>query len=76
MANFFSWLSINLEDIDILCVFIRKYRPELVKLAKDCDVEMVAALANGMLMSGFPIESFDTCQSTITEIGSCLNPQG
>lgn len=29
---------------------------------------MAAALAHGMLMSGFPVESFDTCRSTITVI--------
>ena len=29
---------------------------------------MAAALAYGMMISGFPVESFDTCQSTITVI--------
>lgn len=59
---------INSTECVVLYEYIRKYRPDLVKLAKAYDVEIAAALAHGMLISGFPVEDFDTCQINITKI--------
>lgn len=68
MANFFSWYSITAKECAVLRAFIKEYMPDLVMSAKAYDVEMAAALAHGMLISGFPVKDFGTCQTTIIKI--------
>jgi hypothetical protein len=63
-----SWYYMNNNEEAILNSFIRKYRPDLVELGKAFDLEMATALLHGMLISGFPAEDFDTCQTTIVGV--------